>query len=57
MSDKLSELGGLNLAISRQLKIIKELEDKLFLEQLRLSALKAARERALRREIMGTSEC
>jgi len=43
-----SELAGINKALQRQDKIVKELENHLFLEQLRLVSLKAARDRALR---------
>jgi len=43
-----SELAGINKALQRQDKIVKELENHLFLEQLRLASLKAARDRALR---------
>lgn len=53
---KASELAGLNLAIERQEKVLKQLEDELFLEQLRLASLKAARERALRQEVL-RGEC
>ena len=42
-----SELAGINKALQRQDKIVKELENHLFLEQLRLASLKAARDRAL----------
>jgi hypothetical protein len=51
-----SELAGLNLAIDRQLKIVKEPEDRSFLEQLRLATLKVAGERVLRRETMSDGE-
>jgi len=47
-----SELAGVNEALRRQEKIVKQVEDSLFLEQLRLAGLKAARDRALRRSIL-----
>jgi len=43
-----SELAGINKALQRQDKIVKEVENHLFLEQLRLASLKAAKDRALR---------
>ena len=52
MDSKERELAGLNIAIERQGKILKELEERLFLEQIRLASLKATRERALRGEIL-----
>lgn len=56
MANKTAELGGINLAIDRQQKIVKELEDRLFLEQLRLAALNAARERALRQTMLSDNQ-
>ena len=56
MSNKAGELAGLNLAIERQEKIVKGLEERLFLEQLRLASLRAARETALRQEILSSDE-
>lgn len=56
MFNKASELTGLNLAIKHQEKRVKQLEDRLFLEQLRLASLKAARDRALRREILSINK-
>ena len=47
-----SELAGVNEALQRQAKIVKELENHLFLEHLRLASLKAARDRALRAAIL-----
>jgi len=52
MPKKRNELAGVNIALGRQEKIVKELEDRLFLEQLRLAALNAARERALRQTML-----
>ena len=43
-----SELAGINKALQHQEKIVREYEDHLFLEQLRLASLKAAGARALR---------
>jgi len=43
-----SELAGINKALQHQDEIVEELENHLFLEQLRLASLKAARDRALR---------
>ena len=50
------ELAGINQAIERQEKIMKELEDKLFVEQLRLAGLKAARSRALHHALLSNSK-
>jgi len=54
MVNKTNELSGLNLAVDEQEKILKELEDELFLEQLRLASLKVARERALRKAVLNS---
>lgn len=56
MANKTSELSGLNLAIERQEKVLKELEDELFLEQLRLASLKAARDKPLRKAVLNSSQ-
>lgn len=50
------ELAGMNLALENQEKVVKELEDQLFLEQLRLASLKAARDRALRKAVLNSSQ-
>ena len=55
MKNKNSELAGVNLALARQDKLVKRLEDELFLELLRLASLKAARDRALRKEVLSGS--
>jgi hypothetical protein len=47
-----SELAGINAALQCQEKIVKECENHLFLEHLRLASLKAARDRALRAAIL-----
>ena len=47
----MSELAVLNSIIDREEKLIKQLEERLFLEQLRLASLKVARERILRQEV------
>ena len=46
-----TELADMNRAADEQEKCVQELEDRLFLEQLRLAALKSARQRMLRRII------
>lgn len=56
MENKATELAGVNLALERQERVVKQLEDQLFLEQLRLASLKAARERALREEVLKGDE-
>lgn len=56
MQNKNSELAGVNLALDRQDRLIKQLEDELFLELLRLASLKAARDRALRKEVLSGSQ-
>jgi len=52
MPNEMSDLAVLNSLIDREEKLIKQLEERLFLEQLRLAGLKAARERAIRQEIV-----
>ena len=56
MRNETSELAGTNLALERQERVLKELEEQLFVEQLRLASLKVARERALRREVLSSDE-
>ena len=56
MSPKKAELSGINAALDYQEKTVKELEDRLFLEQIRLASLKAARESALRRSVLQPQE-
>ena len=56
MRNETSELAGMNLALERQERVLKELEEQLFVEQLRLASLKVARERALRREVLRRDE-
>ena len=56
MTKKVSELAGINLALERQQKVLERLEKLLFLEQLQLASLKAARERALRQSILSFSK-
>jgi hypothetical protein len=53
MSSAATELAGMNEALRHQEKVVKQLENCLFLEQLRLASLKAARDRALRRAMLG----
>jgi len=52
MPNEMSDLAVLNSLISREEKLIKQLEERLFLEQLRLASLRSARERAIRQEII-----
>lgn len=52
MPNEMSDLAVLNSLIDREEKLITQLEERLFLEQLRLASLKAARERAIRQEIV-----
>jgi hypothetical protein len=56
MSPKKAELLGINTALDYQEKTVKELENRLFLEQIRLASLKAARESALRRSVLRSQE-
>ena len=56
METKAFELAGLNLALDRQEKVVKQFEDRLFLEQLRLAGLKSATDRALRKEMLSSRQ-
>jgi len=50
-----SELAGINAALQHQEEIVREYENRLFLEQLRLASLKAAGDRALRLAMLSAS--
>ena len=52
----MGELAGVNLALERQERVVEELEEQLFLEQMKLASLKVARERALRQEVLRGDE-
>jgi len=52
----MDKLAVLNSIIDREEKLIEQLEERLFLEQLRLASLKATRERTLRQEITSNGE-
>ena len=52
----MSELAALNSIIGREEKLVKQLEERLFLEQVRLASLKATRERILRQGITPDEE-
>ena len=54
MQPKRDNLGGVNEAIEDQEKTVADLEDRLFLEQLRLAALSGSRQRMLRRTLCST---
>lgn len=47
----MDELAVLNSIIDREENLVKQLEESLFLEQVRLASLKATRERILRQEV------
>ena len=55
MQPKKTNLGGVNEAIEYQEKTVADLEDRLFMEQIRLAALSGTRQRILRRTICGSN--
>ena len=48
-------LGGVNEAIEYQEKTVADLEDRLFMEPIRLAALSGTKQRILRRTIGGSN--
>ena len=54
MQPKKNNLGGVNEAIDDQEKTVVDLEDRLFLEQIRLAALSGTRQRILRSVMCGS---